>query len=173
MTFILISGDPNTGKTNVCKKLRDMLDNDPSFGKPTYPKRSMRSEVLKHYEKNGKLIVLNSAADDNDHIKRLAEFIDDLVANNMRPDIIITAIRENGIQKSRMLALLEEAAKGTGNLAQYYNQNIANITSFALKSLGSHAFMLHLTNQTASGNALAQYWRDNANDAKRELDRIV
>ena len=39
MTFILISGDPDTGKTHVCQELRDILDQDPSFAKPATPKQ--------------------------------------------------------------------------------------------------------------------------------------
>ncbi|MDE6773562.1 MAG: hypothetical protein K2J14_02940, partial [Treponemataceae bacterium] len=71
----------------------------------------------------------------------------------------------------RMLALLEAIAKRNPiNLAQHYTQNIANATP---TTLIRNVSLLHLTKQTAIGNALAQYWRDNANDAKRELDRIV
>ena len=179
MTFILISGDPDTGKTNVCKKLRDMIAADPTFAKPTTPKQRQTAEVLKHYEKNGKLIVLNSAADDDKCMERLARYIDKLCAatetKGKRPDIIITAIRENGCFKDRMLALLEEAAKGTPNLAGYYRQHIAGCNNFATTPLAGHTpVVLRLTKQPASGNnALASYWTKNASDAKRELDLIV
>ncbi|MDE7140341.1 MAG: hypothetical protein K2M90_01720 [Treponemataceae bacterium] len=172
MTFILISGDPDTGKTHVCQELRDILDQDPSFAKPATPKQVQVKEVLRHYEKKGKHIVLNSAADDDRCMERLARYIDRLGA---RPDIIITAIREKGCFKDRMLALLEEAAKGTSNLADYYRKHIAGRKNFAAAPLAGHTpVVLHLTKQLASGNnALASYWTKNASDAKRELDLIV
>ncbi|MDE7140349.1 MAG: hypothetical protein K2O09_06320, partial [Treponemataceae bacterium] len=88
----------------------------------------------------------------------------------MLPDVIITTIRETGAPLCRMLALLEAIANGTNQLAQHYTQNIANATP---TTLIRNVSLLHLTRQTASGNALAQYWSDNADDAKRELDRIV
>ena len=170
--FILISGQTNVGKSNVCEKLHDLIYNDPNY--TTIDKQNRRNrnprnvvDFIAHYEKNGKHIVLNSASDDDRCMERLARYIDGLGA---RPDIIITSIRETGAPLCRMLALLEAIANGTNQLAQHYTQNIANATP---TTLIRNISLLHLTRQTASGNALAQYWRDNADDAKRELDLIV
>lgn len=177
--FILISGASNTGKSSVCEKLHDLIYNDPNYA--TIDKQNKRNrnpknvvDFIAHYKKNGKHIVLNSASDDDHCMKALAKYLDDLAATpetkDMLPDVIITTIRETGAPLCRMLALLEAIENGTKQLAQYYTQNIANATP---TTLIRNVSLLHLTNQTVSGNALAQYWRDNANDAKRELDRIV
>ena len=182
MTFILISGDPDTGKTHVCQELRDILDQDPSFAKPATPKQVQVKEVLRHYEKKGKHIVLNSAADDDRCMERLARYIDRLGA---RPDIIITTIRETDVQHdqmSRMLALLDAYASSMTNLAAHYVSGIKTKpihTPFAPDALSTHAFVLHLERQPLSGTeeeqeqALTAYWDDNAETAKQMLDLAI
>ena len=177
--FILISGQTNVGKSNVCEKLHDLIYNDPNY--TTIDKQNKRNrnpknvvDFIAHYKKGEKHIVLNSASDNDNCMKALAEYLDDLAAapetKDMLPDVIVTTIRETGAPLCRMLALLEAIANGTKQLAQHYTQNIANATP---TTLIRNVSLLHLTRQTASGNALAQYWSDNADDAKRELDRIV
>lgn len=181
--FILISGAPYTGKSSVCRELHAMICQDQSYTK--LGGRNINKphfvDFIAHYKKNGKLIVLNSASDDNNCMKRLAKYIDDLAAapetKDMLPDVIITSIRETGAPISRMLALLEAIEKGTKQLAQHYTQNIANATPTTL--IRNVAVLLHLTKQPTSGNkantaiALAPYFKNIANDAKQELDRIV
>ncbi|MBD5435543.1 MAG: hypothetical protein HDR36_03365 [Treponema sp.] len=172
--FILISGQTNVGKSNVCEKLHDLIYNDPNY--TTIDKQNKRNrnpknvvDFIAHYKNknNNHYVVLNSASDNDNCMERLARYIDGLGA---RPDIIITSIRETGAPLCRMLALLEAIENGTKQLAQHYTQNIANATP---TTLIRNVSLLHLTRQTASGNALAQYWSDNADDAKRELDLIV
>lgn len=179
--FILISGQTNVGKSNVCEKLHDLIYSDPNY--TTIDKQNKRNrnpknvvDFIAHYENknNNHHVVLNSASDNDHCMMALAKYLDDLAATpetkDMLPDVIITTIRETGAPLCRMLALLEAIENGTKQLAQYYTQNIANATP---TTLIRNVSLLHLTKQTVSGNALAQYWRDNANDAKRELDRIV
>lgn len=175
MTFILICGEQNTGKTSVCHKLRDMIELNANFTKCGYPSSAMSVEVLEHYEKGGKHIVLYSPSDDNDRIKRLAKYIDDFTVSpetkDTRPDIIITTIRESGVPMSRMLALIEAIANGTTNLENHFDQNIATITSFAPTAIKSHAFVLHLEkDDKKDAAALERYWDDNADKIKYALD---
>ncbi len=180
MTFILISGDQNSGKTSVCKKLRDMIELNANFAKPGKPSNNgMTVEVLEHYEKDGKHIVLNSPSDDNGRIGRLAKYIDEFRAalddEKARPDILITTIREEGVPMNRMLALLEAIANNEPNLLNYFNQNIANVTSFdAPTSIKHHAFVLHLEkDDSKDAAALARYWDDSADKVKYMLDFAI
>ena len=176
--FILISGQTNVGKSNVCEKLHDLIYNDPNY--TTIDKQNRRNrnpknvvDFIAHYKNknNNHYVVLNSASDDDHCMMALAKYLDDFrMKYDMLPDVIITSIRETGAPLCRMLALLEAIENGTKQLAQHYTQNIANAMP---TTLIRNVSLLHLTKQTAIGNALAQYWRDNANDAKRELDRIV
>ena len=175
MTFILICGEQNSGKTSVCHKLRDMIELNANFAKCSYPSSAMSVEVLEHYEKGGRHIVLYSPSDDNDRIKRLATYIDDFAAaaetKDRRPDVIITTIRESGVPMSRMLALIEAIANNTQNLESHFEQHIATVTSFAPTSIKTHAFVLHLERDTGKdAAALEQYWDDNADKAKYALD---
>lgn len=140
MTFILISGDMNTGKTHVCNKLHSKIAEDQSFKvlyEPQNVSNMSKIDFIAHYEKNGKYIVLNSPSDDDRRMKDFAKYLDGLAANGVRPDAIITTVRENnngGYQMSRMFALLDAFANGTPNLENYYRQNIEIITSFAPSS---------------------------------------
>ena len=178
MTFILICGEQNSGKTSVCHKLRDMIALNANFTKCSYPSSAMSVEVLEHYEKSGRHIVLYSPSDDNDRIKRLATYIDGFGAaaetRGKRPDVIITTIRESGVPMSRMLALLDAYAKGTTNLAAHYVSSIKAKpihTPFAPDALSTHAFVLHLERDTGKdAAALERYWDDNADKAKYALD---
>lgn len=180
MTFILISGEPNVGKTYVCNRLHKTIeqesvltvrDKNPAGG---YDFRA-------HYEKDGRQIVLNSPSDDDRRMEQFANYLDGLAQNGVRPDIIITTIREtDDIDKkaypmSRMLELLEAFANGIPNLENYYKQNIASITSFAPRTLVHNVFVLHLEEQDVDGmpdknKALAQYADGKAETAKQMLD---
>ena len=181
MTFILISGKTGVGKTHVCKKVRDLLDLNSTFAllgrQPS--QNGNGGDFIAHYKKGEKHIVLNSPSDNNGCMIDLCQFLDGLAKEEVRPDIIITTIRETDVhhyQMSRMLALLEAAANNTQNLVTHFNNNIANITSFAPKALNNHAFLLHLERQQVSGSdeeqakALALYWDENADKVKYMLD---
>lgn len=177
MKFILISGDVNVGKTSVCNKLHSKIAEDPSFkvlNEPQNVSNASKIDFIAHYEKSGKYIVLNSPSDDNRRMAELAKYLDGLAAKGVRPDAIITTVREkddinkNEYPMSRMFALLDAFANGTPNLEHYYRQNIESITSFAPTSLVHHAFVFHLKKQ--NNNALVQYWEDNADGLKYVLD---
>ena len=182
MKFILISGDTNVGKTSVCNKLHIKIAEDPSFkvlNEPQNVSNTSKIDFISHYEKSGKYIVLNSPSDDDRRMTELAKYLDGLAAKGVRPDAIITTVRENnngGYQMSRMFALLDAFANGTPNLEHYYIQNIKSITSFAPTSLVHHAFEFHLKKLQLSGskvdkeNALMQYWEDCADGLKYVLD---
>ena len=178
MTFILISGKTGVGKTHVCKKVSDLLNQDATFALLDWqPTQSVNGgDFIAHYEKDRKHIVLNSPSDSDKCMIELCQFLDGLA---VRPDIIITTIRETNLhhsQMSRMLALLEAVANNTKNLVAHFNNNIANITSFAPKALSNHAFVLHLEKKQVSGSdeeqakALAPYWDENADTVKDMLD---
>lgn len=182
MTFILISGNMNTGKTHVCNKLHSRIAEDQSFKvlyEPQNVSNMSKIDFIAHYEKNGKYIVLNSPSDDDGRMKDFAKYLDGLAAKGVRPDAIITTVRENnnyGYPMSRMFALLDAFANGTPNLENYYRQNIESLTSFAPTSLVHHAFMFHLKKLQLSGskvdkeNTLVQYWEDYADGVKYVLD---
>ena len=181
MIFILISGKTGVGKTHVCKKVSDLLNQDATFAKLGWqPSQSGNwGDFIAHYEKDRKHIVLNSPSDSDKCMIELCQFLDGLAKKEVRPDIIITTIRETDVhhnQMSRMLALLEAAANNTQNLVAHFNNNIANITSFAPTALSNHAFVLQLEKQQVSGSdeeqakALALYWDENADKVKYMLD---
>lgn len=169
MTFILISGKTGVGKTSVCNKLHELMQNQ---GFQVVNSQQSGCNFIADYSANNKHIVLSSASDDNNSIMALCQYIDNM---KIKPDIIITAIRETdnkNYQMSRMLAVLEEIAKGTPNLATYFNNNIAGQTTpFLLKSLSHHAFVLHLEKQNdANGEELDKYWEYNAETVMKMFD---
>ena len=182
MTFILISGKTGVGKTHVCKKVRDLLDLNSTFS-PLGRQPSQNGnggDFIAHYEKGGKHIVLNSPSDNNGCMIDLCRFLDGLA---VRPDIIITTIRETDVhhyQMSCMLALLEAAANNTQNLVAHFNNSIVpnalSNQAFTPTALSNHAFVLHLEKQPANGSdeeqakALALYWDENADKVKYMLD---
>ena len=179
MTFILISGKTGVGKTHVCKKVSDLLNQDATFSLLDWQPSKNKGDFIAHYKKGEKHIVLNSPSDDDDRMTDLCQYLDGLAKKEVRPDIIITTIRETDAkhnQMSRMLALLEAAANNTKNLVAHFSNNIANITSFAPKALSNHAFVLHLEKKQVSGSdeeqakALAPYWDENADTVKDMLD---
>lgn len=174
MTFILISGSENVGKTHVCNRVHSMLDMNGTF---VLRDRTctVRPDHITHYEKGGKHIVMNSPSDDDRCMLDFAKYLDSLAKDGVRPEIIITTIRDSGEPMSRMLALLEKVAGGTANLEDYYKQNIAGKSSsdLAPASLCHHAFVLHLEKQDFVGDevkALKPYWDDNADKVKYALD---
>lgn len=182
MTFILISGKPGVGKTHVCEKVRDLLKQDATFSLLGWqPSQSgNRGDFIAHYEKGGKHIVLNSPSDNNGCMTDLCQFLDGLA---VRPDIIITTIRERDLKDKlirKMLALLEAVAKNKKNLVAHFNNSIVpNALSnqvFTPKALNNHAFLLHLEKQPKKGSneewtkALALYWDENADIVKCMLD---
>lgn len=183
MTFILITGEPNRGKTYVCNKLHKIIETDKTFT-VNNPQPMGGFDFMRHYEKDGKCIVLNSPSDDDRRLEQFANYLDGLAQSGVRPDIIITTIREtDDIDKkaypmSHTLALLEAIASGTPNLEGYYKQNIASITSFTPTSLVHNAFVLHLEKQNVDGvadknKALAQYADGKAETAKQMLDLVL
>ncbi|MDE7140112.1 MAG: hypothetical protein K2O09_05090, partial [Treponemataceae bacterium] len=98
MTFILISGEMNVGKTSVCNKLHSRIAADQSFTVRNAPQNASnmsKIDFIAHYEKNGKHIVLNVPSDDNGRMGQFANCLDGLAQKGVRPDIIITTIREN------------------------------------------------------------------------------
>ena len=185
MTFILISGERIVVKTTVCNKLYDRIAADLSFTmhkKQDNLQHADRSDFFTYYEKDDKNIVLNTPSDSNSSMIETCQYLDSLAQNGVRPDIIITTIREaDNISKraypmSRMLALLDAIGKGTKNLESHFNQNIASITSFTPTSLVHHAFVLYLEKQ-ANGKTeydakmiLDRYWNYKAETAKQMLD---
>ncbi len=176
MTFILISGKTRAGKTSVCNKLHGKIGKDENFKVcDNHPcQNGELVDFIAHYKKCRKHIVLNSASDGDDCMEELAQYLDDLAASDVYPDIIVTTIRETDIknyQMSRMLALLGEVAKGTANLADCFAQNIVDITSFAPESLGCHSFVLRLEkDEGMDANALSRYWNSNAETVKQMID---
>ena len=184
MTFILISGKTGVGKTHVCNQLHGIIAADKTFtvcDKQTV-KRVNSADFMAHYKKGEKHIAHNSASDNDDCMEQFCTYLDGLAKKAVRPDIIITTIRETDVQHdqmSRMLALLDAYAKGTTNLAAHYVSGIKTKpihTPFAPDALSTHAFVLHLERQPLSGSdeeqeqALAAYWDDNADKAKYALD---
>lgn len=179
MTFILISGITKVGKSHVCKRLRDMIDLNTTFRQlGRQPSKSGDGgDFIAHYEKNGKHIVLNSPSDNDDCMEQFCAYLDGLAKKEVRPDIIITTIRETDVQHdqmSRMLALLDAYVKGTTNLAAHYVSSIKAKpihTPFAPDALSTHAFVLHLEkDDKKDATALERYWDDNADKAKYALD---
>ena len=182
MTFILISGKTGVGKTHVCKKVRDLLDLNSTFSPlGRQPSQSGNwGDFIAHYEKGGNHIVLNSPSDTDKCMIDLCQFLDGLA---VRPDIIITTIRETDVhhyQMRKMLALLEAAANNTQNLVAHFNNSIVpnalSNQAFTPTALSNHAFVLHLERQQVSGSdeeqakALALYWDENADKVKYMLD---
>ncbi|MDE6349634.1 MAG: hypothetical protein K2K67_01345 [Treponemataceae bacterium] len=129
--------------------------------------------------------MLNSPSDSNNCMIEFCQFLDGLAKKKVRPDIIITTIRETDVQHdqmSHMLALLDAYANGTQSLAAHYTSVIMAKpihTPFAPNALSHHAFVLHLEQQPVSGTkeeqekALALYWDDNADKAKYALDFAI
>lgn len=180
MTFILISGESNVGKTTVCNKLHDKIVADQSFtvhGNKQYARYTSKLDFIAHYEKNQEHIVLNTPSDTDERMEEFANYLDNLAATGVRPDVIITTIRENnngGYLMCRMLELLEACANGIPNLENYYKQNIASITSFVPRTLSRHAFVLHLKKQNNMNTiALDQYLDNNADKLKSVLDLVL
>ena len=181
MTFMLISGRTNTGKTNVCNELHDMIATDPSF---TVHNKQIpyAPDLFAHYEKGGKHIVLNSWSDCDECMLEFCQYLDSLMKQKVRPDIIITTIRETNLklnQMSHMIALLDAIGKGTKNLENYFNQNIAKKSSFAPTPLSHHAFTLHLKKQALKGSQAAhnkilkQYWVNSASITEQMLNFAI
>ena len=181
MTFLLISGRTNTGKTNVCNALHNMIATDPSF-KVRNNQVLHSPDLLAHYEKGGKHIVLNSRSDEDYSMLDFCQYLDSLTKKKVRPDIIITTIRETNVQRnqmSHMLALLDAIGKGTKKLENYFNQNIAKKSSFAPTTLSHHAFTLHLKKQALKGSQaphnkiLKQYWVNSASITEQMLNFAI
>lgn len=174
MTFILISGKPNVGKTRVCNRLHGAIKQNGAF-RFLSREHTVGADHLTHYEKGGKHIVINSSSDGDERMLEFAKYLDELAKDGVHPDIIVTTIREEDdtedINKkeypmSHMLALLEKVAKDTPNLEDYYRQNIMSITTFSPTFIKSHAFVLHLEEQDKSGV-------DNEDKLKYAIDFIL
>lgn len=185
MTFILISGDENVGKTRVCNRLHGMLDQNGTFKlfNEIPSKVACREDHIRCYEKDGKHIVVNSPSDNDSCMEQFAEYLDGLAQKDVYPEIIVTTIRETNDgenQMCHMLALLEAIDKNTTNLLNYYKQNIARKSpaELAPQSLKHHAFVLHLEEQPvdhikdahAKTIALKPYMDDSADKIKYMID---
>lgn len=183
MTFIIVSGKSDMGKTAVCNRLHGMLDQNGTFmlheRKPI--KVACPEDHITHYEKKDKHIVVNTASDGDKCMLEFAKYLDGLVAKDMRPDIIVTTIREKDDgedQMSRMLALLEAIGNGTQNLEAYYTSDIMTKpipTPFAPSALSHNAFVLHLEEQDIKDvdneiKVLKPYWDDSADKLKYAID---
>ena len=174
----------NVGKTHVCNKLHSRIAEDQSFKvlyEPQNVSNMSKIDFIAHYEKNGKYIVLNSPSDDDRRMTEFAKYLDGLAANGVRPDAIVTTIREKDDgedQMSRMLALLDAIGNKTQNLEAYYTSNIMTKpipTPFAPSALRHNAFVLHLEKQNIEHEpdktkALKPYWDDNADKIKYAID---
>ncbi len=181
MICMLISGRTNVGKTNVCNKLHDMIATDPSF--TVHDKQIFYGpDFFAHYEKSNRHIVLNTPSDDDNCMIVFCRYLESLTKKKVRPDIIITTIRETDLklnQMSHMLALLDAIGKGTKRLENHFNQNRAKKPSFAPATLSHHAFVLHLKILPMKGSVAAynkmldQYWTNNADIAKDMLDFAI
>ncbi|MDE7291613.1 MAG: hypothetical protein K2N58_06160 [Treponemataceae bacterium] len=192
MTFILISGKPDVGKTRVCNRLHGAIGQNGTF-KLRYKKSSdvaCRDDHIRHYEKDGKHIVVSSASDGDKCMLELAKYLDELAKDGVHPDIIVTTIREEDDTEdtdkkeypmSHMLALLEAIAKKTPNLEAHYTSNIMNKpihTPFAPSALKHNAFVLHLEKQDKSSvdneeKVLIPYCDDSADKIKYAIDFIL
>lgn len=157
MTFILISGKAGAGKTAVCGRLHQLIAADLHFtvtNTQQNPVATQQDFMACYTEKGGKRIVLNSAAENDRCMAQFALYLGGLAH---KPDIIVTAIRDDDApndQMSRMLALLEAADKGTPNLAAHYAARIMTApvhTHFEPAALARDASVLHLGPQTAPG----------------------
>ncbi|MBD5432796.1 MAG: hypothetical protein HDR35_10635 [Treponema sp.] len=83
MTFILIVGDMNVGKTHACNKLHSRIAEDQSFKVLDVTQNvsnTSKIDFISHYEKIGKYIVLNSPSDDDRRMTELAKYLDGLAA---------------------------------------------------------------------------------------------
>lgn len=177
MTFILISGKEDVGKTTVCNRLHSMIKENETFICHDDLNKG-RIAYAAHYEKNGKHIVMNSASDDDDRMKDFANYLDSLA---QKPDIIITTIREDdssGDMMSRMLALLEAIGNGESKLVEHYEDKVANKTAelaSLAKTIRHNAFVLHLEEQKIEGvgkkyHLVKPYCDDNADKVKYMID---
>lgn len=185
MTFILISGESNVGKTRVCNRLHGALKQNGTFilrdRQPS--KVACPEDHITHYEKGDKHIVINSPSDGDKCMLEFAQYLDNLAQKGVSPDIIVTTIRENDdinekeYPMSHMLALLDAIADGKSNLVSHYNQNIAGKSpdELAPTAIKCHAFVLHLEKQVIDDadnetKALISYCDDNADKLKYMID---
>ena len=187
MTFILISGKNDMGKTAVCNRLHGMLDQNGTFklhDRKSTSNVACPEDHITHYEKKDKHIVVNTASDGDKCMLEFAKYLDGLVAKGIEPEIIVTTIREKDDgedQMSRMLALLEAIGNKTPNLEAHYTSNIMTKpihTPFAPSALSHNAFVLHLEEQNVQNapnkvNALKPYWDDSADKIKYAIDFIL
>ena len=187
MTFILISGKPNVGKTRVCNRLHGAIGQNGAF-RFLSRENTVGADHLTHYEKGGKHIVINSSSDGDERMLEFAKYLDELAKDGVHPDIIVTTIREEDntddtdkkeYPMSHMLALLDAIANEESNLENYYHQNIVGKkpADLALKpmSLRQNAFVLHLEEQDKSDvdneeKVLIPYCDDNADKVKYAID---
>lgn len=183
MTFILISGMPCVGKTYVCNKLHKIIETDTTFTvKNRKPSTCADNyDFTAHYKKDGKHIVVNSPSDSDMCMEHFAKYLDELAQDGVRPDIVITTIRESDYkedQMSRMLALLEALANDMPNLEAHYKSVIMGKlvhTPFAPPTLRRNAFVLHLEKQDVDGvpnknKRIMQYGDGKADKVKAMLD---
>ena len=97
MKIILIQGGEDTGKTTLCNKLDEWLQKEQSYQRTVYekdepkkPKHKNLKDFRAVYEKEGKKVLMNTLADDQNVIQQFEDF---LAENQQDVDMLITTIR--------------------------------------------------------------------------------
>jgi len=97
MEIILIQGGEDTGKTTLCNKLDEWLQKKQKYQRTVYkedepkkPKHKNLKDFRAVYEKEGKKVLMNTLADDQDVIQQFEDF---LAENQQDVDMLITTIR--------------------------------------------------------------------------------
>ena len=97
MKIILIQGGEDTGKTTLCNKLDEWLQKEQNYRRTVYeedepkkPKHKNLKDFRAVYEKEGKKVLMNTLADDQDVIQQFEDFFQ---KNQQDVDMLITSIR--------------------------------------------------------------------------------
>lgn len=97
MKIILIQGGEDTGKTTLCNKLDEWLQKEQNYQRTVYkedtpkkPKHKKLKDFRVVYEKEGKKVLMNTLADDQDVIQQFEYFFRQ---NQQDVDMLITTIR--------------------------------------------------------------------------------
>lgn len=98
MKIILIQGGEDTGKTTLCNKLDEwLLQEEQNYQRTVYeedtpkkPKHKKLKDFRVVYEKEGKKVLMNTLADDQNVIQQFEDF---LAQNQQDVDMLITTIR--------------------------------------------------------------------------------
>ncbi len=104
MDFLLIGGQPNTGKSETIFRIAENLNNNTRFNSVSLPNYGDDfSVVFNGSNNNGALITIfvHSATDDASWIDILEKGVIDI-----NPDIVITSIRDIDWQRRRLLGIV-------------------------------------------------------------------